>query len=165
MLVFDVFQGSMPRPKPREREMERNRQERLRLFGGLWESLHSLAGDGFTVLPNCVRHINVYCLCLLWNERAFLLCFFIPPCINLWSRAWQQENSQECNRAESNSLPNFVDCIECISLCAWAEVYLHKEKKSSKLAKQTHLTFYLAAPLEHLIRTITRWSLPVVMRP
>lgn len=62
----------------------------------------------FYCLPNCVRHINIYCLFPLWNKVAFLApfspylslhfspCPVIPPCVKLWPRDRVQENRLEC---------------------------------------------------------------------
>lgn len=63
MLLFDVFQGSMPGPNSREKDGKneggaRNQNTETQTLGvdGLWEteSLHHLPGDGLIVLPICI---------------------------------------------------------------------------------------------------------------
>lgn len=62
----------------------------------------------FHCLPDCVRHISVYCPFLLWNEVAFLASFslylslffffypIIPPCAKPRPSGWVHEKSLEC---------------------------------------------------------------------
>lgn len=118
MLVFDVFQGSVPRlnaEKKRWRVKKRREGERKTCsnfdFGGLW-SVEGLRGFRFSpwIWPYCFYPSTsgtltsiVFVSC--GTEGAVLACFcffslfffFKPPCLKLWSRAWQQYNSEECS--------------------------------------------------------------------
>lgn len=78
--------------------------------------------------------------------------FFIPPCIKLWSGAWQQDNSQECSLAEATFL-KLILYRQALSLSTKQQnsftlelkfVYIKKWR-----TKQTHLKFSCSGALDH----------------
>lgn len=79
-------------------------------LSALWRrrrhSLHSRLVDGFIVcLTDCVRHINVYCFFLLWNEVAFLPSFalylplsLLPFFVSQYHLVWNRGPVAECSK-------------------------------------------------------------------